>query len=150
MSPPLKSFLKRWLVNTFAVLIAANVVRGISYDTATGLLVASLVLGVLNSILRPLLILLSLPLLILTLGLFTLVINAVLLLTVSWLVTSFHVDGFWPAFWGALVISLVSLTISSLAGGGHGHARVQFHFRRRTPPPSSDQDGDGDGPVIDV
>ena len=70
MAPSLKIFLQRWLVNTVAVLVAAHLVRGISYESFTGLLIASLVLGVLNAFLRPLLLLLSLPLLFFSLGLF--------------------------------------------------------------------------------
>lgn len=145
MNPAARSFLQRWLINTLAVLVAANVVRGISYDTAAGLFVASLMLGVLNSFLRPLLLLLSLPLLILTLGLFTLVINALLLLAVSWLVNSFHVDGFRAAFWGAFVISLVSLLTGWLTGARK--AQVQFRVQRRRPPPGPPGPG---GPIIDV
>jgi putative membrane protein len=90
--------------------------------------------------------LLSLPLLIVTLGLFTIVINALLLLLVSWLLREEHfaVDGFGSAFWGALVISIVSLLLNSITGTGH--ARVTI--RRGKPPRKGDDDKDG--PVIDV
>jgi len=143
MSAPIKSFLQRWLVNTVAVMVAANVITGIGYDTLSGLLVASLLLGIFNALLRPLLLLLSLPLVIFTLGLFTLVINALLLYFVGQLVKSFHVVDFWAAFWGALVISLVSLVLNTLTGTGD--SRIEF---RRT---KSRSDGkDGGGPVIDV
>lgn len=145
MSSKLKEFLQRWLISTVAVLMATFVLQGrISYGTWVDLLGATLILGLLNGFLRPLLMLLSLPLLILTLGLFTIVINAVLLLIVSALMGSnhFHVDGFWTAFWGALVISLVSIVLNSFTGTGH--ARVSVH---RGPPPKKDDD---DGPVIDV
>jgi putative membrane protein len=143
MSAPIKSFLQRWLVNTVAVMVAANVIKGIGYDTLGGLLVASLLLGIFNALLRPLLLLLSLPLVIFTLGLFTLVINALLLYFVGQLVKSFHVADFWAAFWGALVISLVSLVLNTITGTGD--SRIEF---RRT---KSGSDGkDGGGPVIDV
>ena len=79
MTENLKPFLQRWAITTVAVLVAANVVTGIRYDTTGGLLAASLLLGILNAFLRPVMLLLSLPLLILTLGMFTLVINAILL-----------------------------------------------------------------------
>jgi putative membrane protein len=144
MKPAFREFLQRWLINTLAVLVAAHVVPGIHYTTATGLLVATLLLGVLNTFLRPILMLLSLPLLIFTLGLFMLVINALLLYFVGWLVKSFHVADFWAAFWGALVISLVALFLNSLTGTGS--ARVEIRRERRRPP----RDGDGGGPVIDV
>jgi putative membrane protein len=95
MSPKLKTFLQRWVVTTLAVLVASNLGLGIEYDTVSGLLVASLLLGIFNAFLRPILMLLSLPLLLVTLGLFTLVINALLLLWVGSLVPAFHVRDFW-------------------------------------------------------
>ena len=146
MSSKLKEFLQRWLISTVAVLGATFVLQGrITYGTWVDLLVATLILGLLNGFLRPLLMLLSLPLLILTLGLFTIVINAVLLLIVSALMDSkhFHVDSFWTAFWGALVISLVSIVLNSFTGTGNARVSV-----RRGPPPKKDDDGGG--PVIDV
>ncbi len=143
MSSPLKSFLQRWLVNTLGVLIAAHIVRGITYDSLSGLLVASLVLGALNAFVRPILLVLSLPLLIFTLGLFTLVINALLLMLVSALLRpSFEVDSFGYAFLGALIISLISIALNVLTG----NARVSVQSRRPPPKPP----GGGDGPVIDV
>src|SRR5512144_762252 len=110
-------FLLRLLINAAALWVATRIVPGVTYsgEGATLLLVA-LVFGVLNALLRTLLALLSCPLLILTLGLFTFVINAVILLVTSSLSGSiglgFHVDGFLPAFLGALVISLVSILLS--------------------------------------
>ncbi len=146
MSDKLKVFIQRWVISTLAVLVATYIVPGIKYGDWRDLLVATLVLGLLNSFLRPLLLLLSLPLLIFTLGLFTIVINAVLLLLVSVLlgVNHFRVDGFWSAFWGALVISVVSLLLNSITGSGRARISV-----RRTKPPAA-RDDDKDGPVIDV
>ncbi|MBM3841412.1 MAG: phage holin family protein [Verrucomicrobia bacterium] len=140
----LKPFLQRWAITTLAVLVAANVVDGIHYDTLGGLLVASLLLGVLNAFLRPVMLLLSLPLLILTLGLFTLVINAMLLSFVGWLVRPFHVDSFGAAFWGSLVISIVSLVVNLMLGTH----QVKIETRRGKGPPGGRDSGDG--PVIDV
>src|SRR5215470_1819817 len=96
-SSKLKEFLERWGITTLAVLVAANIVPGIRYDHWQGLLVATLVLGLLNAFLRPLLLFLSLPLLFVTLGLFTLVINALLLYLVGQM-KYFHVDSFGAAF----------------------------------------------------
>lgn len=146
MPEKLKSFIQRWIISTVAVLVATYVVSGISYGRWQDLIVATLVLGLLNSFVRPVLMLLSLPLLIFTLGLFTIVINAVLLLVVSALLgrEHFHVDGFWSAFWGALVISIVSLLLNSLTGTGDARVSV----RRGKPPVKKDDDKDG--PVIDV
>jgi putative membrane protein len=114
-----------------AVLVASNLRLGIEYDTVAGLLVASLLLGIFNAFLRPILLLLSFPLLIVTLGLFTLVINALLLLWVASLVPAFHVRDFWAAFWGALVISLVSLAVNAMVGSNERKANP----RRRDQPP---------------
>ena len=142
----MKGFLKRWIISTMAVLVAAKIVPGISYDRWEDLLIATLILGMLNSVLRPLLMLLSLPLLILTLGLFTLVINAALLYFVNVLLPGFYVKDFWHALFGALLISMVSLFLNSITGSGT--ARVEFHRRCRSPP-RGPRDG-GNGPVIDV
>ena len=146
MSPKLRDFLLRWLINTVAVMVAANIVPGIGYDSFATLLVASLLLGILNTFLRPVLVLLALPLLILTLGLFFFVINALLLLLVSSLVTHFQVRGFWPAFWGALVITLMTLLLNALTGANR--SRVNIRYQRGAPPPR--RDDDDHGPVIDV
>ena len=91
MSATAVQFLQRWVVTTLAVLVAVNVVKGLGYDNAAALLVASLLLGFLNAFVRPLLLVLSLPLLLYTLGLFMLVINALLLWMVGSLVKGFHV-----------------------------------------------------------
>jgi putative membrane protein len=145
MPEKLKVFIQRWIISTLAVLVATYVVPGIKYGDWRDLLVATLVLGLLNTFLRPMLMLLSLPLLIFTLGLFTIVINALLLLLVSVLLgtDNFRVDGFWSAFWGALVISVISLLLNSLTGSGN----ARFTIRRGKSPVNKD---DGNGPVIDV
>ena len=138
-------FLQSWVINTFAVLIAAIILRGhIRYGDPTDLFIAALLLGILNAFVRPILMLLALPLLIFTLGLFTLVINALLLYFVGWLMGDhFRVDSFRFAFLGAIIISLVSMSLNALTG--MGNTRVAIQHRPR--PPKSD---DGDGPVIDV
>ncbi len=144
----MKSFLQRWLINTLAVLIATYMVKGITYGEPLDLVAATLILGILNAFLRPLLLLLSLPLLIFTLGLFTLVINAVLLMVVSALMgtTHFHVASFWTAFKGALVIAIASIILNSITGTGDARVKVQKN-RPPTPPAGGNSGG---GPVIDV
>src|SRR5437588_831490 len=145
MPSGLKRFLQSWLINTLAVLVAVYVVNGIHYEKPLDLCVASLLLGILNAVLRPLIMFLALPLLIDTLGLFLLVINALLLYFVGLLLRPhFFVDDFWSAFWGALVISVVSLILNSMTGTGRSRVRLE---RRRRPPGSDHNDG---GPVIDV
>jgi putative membrane protein len=143
----LQPFIQRWLITTVAVLVAANVVRGIHYDSMVGLLVASLLLGILNAFVRPVMLLISLPLLLFSLGLFVLFINAFLLYIVGQVVRSFHVDGFWSAFWGSLVISVVALAVNALAGIRRGTIHVRRSRLRQNPPVDR---GPGDGPVIDV
>ena len=143
----MKKFLQSWLINTLAVLVAVYIVPGIRFkdDSLWTPFVTSLVLGILNTFIRPILMLLALPLLIVTLGLFTLVINALLLLFVSFLLGRyFVVDSFGAAFLGALVISIVSLVLNFVTGTNRSRIRV-VHRRR---PPDSDQGGNG--PVIDV
>jgi putative membrane protein len=139
----IRAFLQSWAINTFAVLVACWLVPGIRYEKPLDLLVASLLLGILNAFVRPILMFLALPLLILTLGLFTLVINALLLLFVGNIMSSFRVDGFWSALLGAIIIGVISVTLNSLTGAGNS----RVHIERRPPPPS---DRGGDGPVIDV
>jgi putative membrane protein len=110
-------FLLRLLVNAAALWVATRIVPGVSHTgSGLSLLGVALVFGLLNALVRPILTILSCPLLILTLGLFTLIINAVILLLTSAVSASFgigfHVDGFVPAFIGALVVSVVSILLS--------------------------------------
>jgi putative membrane protein len=141
-------FLQSWVINTLAVLVAVQVVHGIHFRDE-GLLppiITALVLGILNAFIRPILMLIALPLLIFTLGLFTFVINALLLCLVGWLMHGyFQVDTFGSAFLGALIISIVSMALNVLTGG----ARVTVQHRR-PPPPKKSGDDDDDKPVIDV
>jgi putative membrane protein len=137
---------QRWIINTLAVALVVCIVPGIHYDKPIDLLLAAFLLGILNTFLRPIIFFLALPLVILSLGLFVFVINALLLYFVGLLMRPhFYVDGFWAAFWGALIISLVSLPLTSLTGSGSS----RFEFRRVRRPPDADRH-DGNGPVIDV
>jgi putative membrane protein len=139
----LKKFVQRWLITTVAVLIAAFTVPGIHYDNWEGLLVGTLVLSLLNVFIRPVLTVLSFPLLIATLGLFTIIINAVLLFFVGRM-KYFHVDTFGAAIWGAIVIGIVSMILNSLTGTGTARISVRRGTNRKDPPDT------GSGPVIDV
>jgi putative membrane protein len=110
-------FLIRLLVNAAALWVATRIVPGVTYSGGTlPLLAVALVFGIINAVLRPIAIILTFPVLIVTLGLFTLVINGVMLLLTSSLSDAlglgFHVAGFWPAFWGALVVTIVSWALS--------------------------------------
>lgn len=131
-------FLLGWGVTALAVLVAAYVVPGIRYESWTSLLVAALILGLLNGFVRPFLVLLTAPLVLLTLGLFIWVINALLLYFVGNVVKGFTVTGFWPALWGAAVVSLISLVLHAVIG-------PRARSARRPAPPR-----EPGGPVIDV
>jgi putative membrane protein len=107
----MQGFLIRWFVTTVAVFVASYVVPGIDCPTFGSLITASLLLGFCNAVLKPILMFISLPLLILTFGLFTLVINSFLLLLVGYLVHGFHVAGWGSALFGSLIISVVSILL---------------------------------------
>ncbi len=145
---PARGFWHRWIVTTLAVLVADWMCEGIQIQGAVGLLVAPLLLGVLNAVVRPVLLLISLPLLLLTLGLFLWVINAALLLATSSLLgDAFRVEGFGAAMWGSLIISVVSILANTLAGAGSSRVVFQGFRRGGARPP---QEPPGNGPVIDV
>jgi len=144
-----KRFLQSWLINTLAVLVAVYIVHGIHYQKPLDLFVASLLLGIFNAVLRPALLVLTLPMVIFSLGLFTLVINAALLYLVGWVLKPyFYVDTFWAAFWGATIISVISLILNTLTGTGR--SRIQVSRRRSQPQRPNDGADGGNGPVIDV
>ncbi len=103
-----------WLINALAVYATASLLGGIYVKSFWSALLVALVLGLINAILKPVLIFFSIPFIIVTLGLFLLVINAVMLMLAAQLVSGFAVDGFWWAVLGALLISLISLLLSSL------------------------------------
>jgi len=104
----MKVFLLRWLINTVSLLAVVHIVAGVSVDRWQTTMIAALVIGLLNAFIRPLLLVLTLPVNLLSLGLFTLVINGCLFYLAAWLVNGFHVAGFWSAFLGALVFSIIS------------------------------------------
>ena len=102
------SILINWLASALVILIAAYLLPGVHVQNFLTALVIALVLGILNAIVKPLLVILTLPLTIVTLGLFLLVINAVIILLTSALVPGFHVDSFWWALLFSLVISFIN------------------------------------------
>lgn len=115
----LRSLVLHWVLNAAALWAAAAIVPGLAFTGGLGrLLLVAAVFGVVNSTVRPLLTILTCPLIVLTLGLFTLVINALMLLVTGWLSASwnlgFTVAGFWAAFWGGLVVGAVSMILSLL------------------------------------
>src|SRR5207247_9619990 len=120
----MQHFVFRWFITTFAVFVAAPIV-GINYGDRIGcLLAASLLLGIVNAFIRPILLLLSLPLILVTLGVFILIINALMLKFVGEILPCFEVPGFWRAFFGAIIISLVSWLLSTFFRVSAGRAPV--------------------------
>lgn len=113
----MRGVLLRWLVLTAAVLIASWLLNGIHVTGVFPAFLAAATLGILNAFLRPLLILLTLPINILTLGLFTFLINALMLKIVSEVIPGFTVHGFWTAVLGALIIGAVSWLLNAFVGG---------------------------------
>jgi len=106
----------RWIILTVSIIAAAYAIEGIHVSGFFAAFFAAAVLGILNAGLRPILILLTLPINILSLGLFTFIINAFLLKMVSGVIPGFDIRGFWPAILGALVISILSWLLNSLIG----------------------------------
>lgn len=119
----------RWLVLTISIILTSYLVNGIYVESFFSALFAALVLGILNALFRPVLIVITLPINILTLGLFTFVINALLLKMVSGVVPGFHVYGFWSAVFGSLIISLVSWLLSSFVSDRGGISYIEFRKR---------------------
>ena len=120
-------FLMRAALVALGLWLATAWVRGVYIDTPSTLILAGILLGVVNSIVRPIAILLTLPMTILTLGLFLLVINAGMVALVAWMLPGMHVGGFVPAFWTAILVSLVSTVGSWFVGG---KVRVEVIRRR--------------------
>jgi putative membrane protein len=119
----------RFVITGVAVFLASHIIPGIRVETVGAGIAAALVLALLNAIVRPVLYVLSLPFIVLTLGLFVIIINAILLQFVDWLIDGFEVLGFWAGFWGALVISIVS-SILNLVVSEQGRWEVVSHPRK--------------------
>jgi putative membrane protein len=129
----MRHFVFRWAITTVAVMVASSIIHGIRYDSVASLIGAALLLGILNAFLRPILLILSAPLILLTLGLFILVVNGLMLLIVPSIVIGFHVDTFASAFWGAIVISIISWILSAFFRGSDGRVHVLTHHTQVRP-----------------
>ena len=110
--PKMRGLLIKWIINSLAILIVTYIVKGIQVASPLTAIVVALVLGIINTFLRPLIILITLPINIFTLGLFTFFINGFLFFLVSKIVKDFVIIGFWPAFFGSLLFSAISLFLS--------------------------------------
>src|SRR5215207_4617665 len=118
MNSPIAQLLVRWLVLALGVMIATKIVPGIKCDDGTTLVVVVLLLSFFNAILKPLLVLFTLPFILVTMGFGVVLINALLFLFVGELVTGFVVTGFWSALGGSLVVSLTNLAVSAFTRKG--------------------------------
>ena len=124
----IRSLVLRWLITSLAIFAAIYLVPGISFvGPGWEIGIVAAIFGLINLGLRPILTILTCPLILLSLGLFGLILNALLLALTAQIAASvgvdFHIDGFWPAFWGGLVISLVTLVLKSFVEWSHARAR---------------------------
>lgn len=139
----------RWFLMATAVWVATFLVPGTGYDDWPSLFAAAMILGILNAMVKPILIAVALPLVLVTLGFMLLIINALLLMLTAKLVPGFHVSGFWPAMGASLIISVLNMILGTnrkrlrrrpAPPAGETYSEP---VRTRTPPP-------GKGPIIDV
>ena len=114
----LMPFLIHWAITSLSLWMASRIFKGLRFTSTSALVISALLLGFANAIVRPLLIILTLPLTFVTLGFFLLVINALMLMLVAKLVKGFHLNGFWTAFWASLFMSLLSLVLGAFILGG--------------------------------
>lgn len=114
MGKPLLRFLVFWAVNVLLLWIVDVLFDNVRFDSTAALVVSGLLFGVAHALLKPLLVLLTLPITVITLGLFLLVINGLILLLVAWLVPGFHLTGFWYAVGVALVISILGFLLNQV------------------------------------
>lgn len=121
----LTPFLLHWLITAFALWVASHVFKKMRFDSAGALIVSALLLGLANAVVRPLLVFLTLPLTVVTFGLFLLVINALMLMLVAKLVSGFHLEGFWTAFWASIFMALISFVLGAFILGGTPEFTIQ-------------------------
>lgn len=119
-------FLLHWAITALCLWAAAKVFRGLKFDSGRSLLIAALLLGLANAVVKPILVVLTLPLTLLTFGLFLLVINALVLLLVAALVRGFRISGFWTALGASVFISLLSLVIGAVLSFGDPGEQIQL------------------------
>lgn len=125
-----RGVLLRWVINAFALWLVSLLVPGIEADGVAVTFLAALVLGILNALVRPFLFLLTLPINLLTLGLFTLVINGVMLELTGAIVSGFHVHGMGSAILGALLLSITSFTLSAFVTDNGRLGYIHIEYRR--------------------
>lgn len=121
-------FFVHWGITALSLWIVSLIFHGISFSGKKSLFLSALLLGFVNAVIRPIVIVLTIPLTLITFGLFLLVINALMLLLVSALVPGFRVSGFWTAFFASIVMTLLSLAVSAMIfGSGNNPMDVPMH-----------------------
>ena len=122
-------FLVHWGITALSLWVASKLFRGLTFESGAALAVSALLLGLANALVKPLLIVLTLPLTLLTFGLFILVINALMMLLVARLVKGFKVASFWTAFFASMFIGLLSILIGSFVDSGTPETTIQMPNR---------------------
>lgn len=125
MLASLTPFLLHWAITATSLWVASHLFKGLHFGSTSALLVSALLLGLANAVVKPLLVFLTLPLTLLSFGLFLLVINALVLLLVAKLVDGFRLNGFWTAFWASIFITLLSWVLGSFVLGGTPDFTIQ-------------------------
>ncbi len=126
----MRNLLLRWISSTCALWLTSSLFDGIQIDGPLPMLAAALVLGVLNTLVRPLLLLLTLPLTVVTLGLFVFIVNAIILKMAAFVVPGVHVEGFWTAVFGALLLSLFNMILNAFISDRGNVEYVYIDYRR--------------------
>jgi putative membrane protein len=121
----LTPFLLHWAITAISLWVAGHLFKGMHFGSTSALVVSALLLGLANAVVRPLLVFFTLPLTLLTFGLFLLVINALMLLLVARLVEGFRLTGFWTAFWASIFIALLSWVLGAFVLGGTPEFTIQ-------------------------
>lgn len=123
-------FLVKWLINAAALMLVVQITAKISFDGILVLLTAALIIGLFNAFLKPFILIITLPINIVSLGVFTLFINGFLFWLASKLVPGFYVSSFWGAVWAALLFSVASIFLNLLTGGSKWEIRKQRYGAR--------------------
>ena len=117
-------FIIRAVIVGLGLWLASKIVPGIAFDSNSTLAAAAILLGIVNAFIRPILVILTFPITLVTLGLFLIIINGLMIELVAWLLPGFHVAGLWPAILSAIIISLTSWAMSGWVGPPHGRIDV--------------------------
>jgi putative membrane protein len=121
----MKGFLLRLLITALGLWVADQLLSGITITGTGALIVSALLLGIVNAVIRPVILILTLPLTVLTLGFFVLIVNGISLAIAAWLVPGFHIAGLWSATLGAIIVGLTGWAASAFIGGSGRIERMQ-------------------------